>query len=274
MSEFKFACPVCGQHITADPRASGTELACPTCFRQIVVPQAPVADSKLILAAAHADKPRPGGGDPGQDLGPLSRRRARARLPGTAALLLLALIGTAVWLWGSGLAQRLGLLPKPPPRPVTPARVVHPIPTHIAWTLNPLAAVIPEQRAVGTLRGEGFLCERASLKAGTLTLRQGKGHTPDLGISIVLYAQRPEELSGKSVIVGPDRKPPLPKITLRWNDAQQLENSEEIASGYALKLIFGQPTDGRMPGRLYLSLPDTNHSFVAGTFEAQIRKPD
>src|SRR5256885_2485560 len=60
MSEFKFACPVCGQHITADSSASGGQLECPTCFRKIVVPQAPSSpDSKFIVSAAEVGKPRP-----------------------------------------------------------------------------------------------------------------------------------------------------------------------------------------------------------------------
>src|SRR5712672_2412427 len=60
MSEFKFACPVCGQHITADSSTSGGQLECPTCFRKIVVPQAPTAgDSKFIISAAQVAKPRP-----------------------------------------------------------------------------------------------------------------------------------------------------------------------------------------------------------------------
>src|ERR1043166_4129815 len=62
MSEFKFACPVCGQHITADSSASGGQLECPTCFQKIVVPQAPAsADSKFILSASQVGKPRPTG---------------------------------------------------------------------------------------------------------------------------------------------------------------------------------------------------------------------
>src|SRR6266446_9700702 len=43
MSEFKFACPVCGQHITADSSTGGAQIQCPTCFQKIVVPQPPVA---------------------------------------------------------------------------------------------------------------------------------------------------------------------------------------------------------------------------------------
>ncbi|HKI69360.1 MAG TPA: hypothetical protein VKA67_07220, partial [Verrucomicrobiae bacterium] len=50
MSEFKFACPVCGQHIKCDSSQSGTTMECPTCFQKIVAPHAPATDdSKFIL---------------------------------------------------------------------------------------------------------------------------------------------------------------------------------------------------------------------------------
>jgi hypothetical protein len=48
--EFKFACPVCHQHIVCDAEAAGSQIECPTCFKQIVVPEAPSgATPKLIL---------------------------------------------------------------------------------------------------------------------------------------------------------------------------------------------------------------------------------
>ena len=57
MSEFKFACPVCGQHITVDSRASGSQLDCPTCFRKLVVPPPPVStDSKWIVTTSEVGK--------------------------------------------------------------------------------------------------------------------------------------------------------------------------------------------------------------------------
>src|SRR6185312_9729608 len=60
MSEFKFACPICGQHITADSKDTGSQIPCPTCYRKIVVPPAPaVADPKFVLSASEANKPRP-----------------------------------------------------------------------------------------------------------------------------------------------------------------------------------------------------------------------
>ena len=51
MSEFKYACPVCGQHMKCDSSQSGSVMECPTCFQQITVPQAPTSDEqKFILA--------------------------------------------------------------------------------------------------------------------------------------------------------------------------------------------------------------------------------
>jgi hypothetical protein len=53
--EFKFSCPVCHQHIQCEAASSGQILACPTCFRNIIVPQAPTNNTtKLILRAAQA----------------------------------------------------------------------------------------------------------------------------------------------------------------------------------------------------------------------------
>jgi hypothetical protein len=49
MSEFKFACPVCGQHMVCDSSQGGSVMECPTCFQQIIAPQAPAPDAKFIL---------------------------------------------------------------------------------------------------------------------------------------------------------------------------------------------------------------------------------
>jgi DNA-directed RNA polymerase subunit RPC12/RpoP len=39
MSDFKFLCPSCGQHISGDTGYQGTEIACPACQKKILVPQ-------------------------------------------------------------------------------------------------------------------------------------------------------------------------------------------------------------------------------------------
>ena len=57
VAEFKFACPVCHQHIMADSAMAGAQIECPTCFRQIIVPRSPMGNTtKLILRGTQAGK--------------------------------------------------------------------------------------------------------------------------------------------------------------------------------------------------------------------------
>src|ERR1035441_10065801 len=49
MSEFKYACPVCGQHIKCDSSQAGSVMECPTCFQKITVPQAPATDDQKFI---------------------------------------------------------------------------------------------------------------------------------------------------------------------------------------------------------------------------------
>jgi hypothetical protein len=52
VSELKFACPVCQQHIACDPGLGGLQMECPTCLTKIIIPKAPTgATTKLILRA-------------------------------------------------------------------------------------------------------------------------------------------------------------------------------------------------------------------------------
>ncbi|MGH7972441.1 MAG: hypothetical protein ACREIC_27325 [Limisphaerales bacterium] len=271
MSEFKFACPVCGQHITADSKASGTQLECPTCFRAIVVPQAPASgDSKLILSATQAATPRP---IPPELRAPAPFRKSGSRhslyLIGLCLFALCA--STSAFLRWRG-EVLINALHKPDP-PVQQPPAVYPVPTSTTWTMDLARAVIPEGPVVGRVHGQGFFCERAILRGGLLSLRQGKIWPPDLGISVRLFVQQGEDLSGKTIVVRPDRHPPLPEVALRWKDEQKQPMVDRLESGYALQLVFGDAENGKMPGRIFIALPDGSQSFVAGTFEAVIRKP-
>lgn len=281
MSEFKFACPVCGQHITADSGASGSRLECPTCFQKIIVPQAPSSpDSKFIISATQVGKPRPtpaNGGDVTTTPGALTGRKSL--IATIAFFFVLCAAGLAAFAFrnkifkssgnqaetqngSNAVAKKAG----PPPK-------IYPIPTNIVWSLELTNAMLPESIAAGSIHGSGFFCERAILQGGHLTLRQGKQSAADLGVTIQFFAQLGEELSGKSIEITADRQPPLPKIVLRWKDENQKAVTRTIPSGYALKVIFGNADTGRMPGKIYLSMPDDNKSVVAGTFDAEIRKP-
>jgi hypothetical protein len=41
MSDFKFSCPKCGQHLACDPQFSGREIQCPGCNVMMRIPPAP-----------------------------------------------------------------------------------------------------------------------------------------------------------------------------------------------------------------------------------------
>jgi hypothetical protein len=41
MSEYKFACPHCGQHLQCDEQLSGREIQCPNCHHLLHIPPVP-----------------------------------------------------------------------------------------------------------------------------------------------------------------------------------------------------------------------------------------
>ena len=61
MSEFKYACPVCGQHMKCDSSQGGTVMECPTCFQKITAPHAPESDDPkfIITGTKIGERPIP-----------------------------------------------------------------------------------------------------------------------------------------------------------------------------------------------------------------------
>jgi DNA-directed RNA polymerase subunit RPC12/RpoP len=285
MSEFKFACPICGQHITADSKSTGSQLECPTCFRKIVVPQAPAsADAKFILSAAEANKPRPPQSTvPG--LEPISKAPARTAVPIALIALLLALCSA-----GATLYVFRGKIFKPKKEPGqsagnsqsesssdagTPAdskaASVPAITNNVAWDLELADDAFPDTPSAGKLHGEFVSCNRNTLQGGALGFRQSSRGLPDLSVTIYFFAKQPEELRGKSINVTTNDTP-VPRVTVRWKEGKETR-SQSFTNGYALKLELGEIAGNHMPGKIYLCLPDEAQSRVAGTFNAEIRKP-
>ncbi len=281
MSEFKFACPVCGQHLTADSSTSGGQIPCPTCFQKIIVPQAPAsADTKFILSASQVAKPRPTSADTVPQLGPLQPATPRSSLPAVVALLvLLGAAGAALFVFRDRIFKpsRAAAPPgtnAPLPQPTAPVVLnpTYPVPTNITWTLDLTNSVVPDTPVAGRIHGSGFLCERAVLRGGQLILAQGKTFPWDLGLALYLPARHGEELSDKTFEITPDGSS-APRAVLRWKNEQQEPVTQTISNGYTLNLVFGQATNRHVSGRIYLCLPDESKSFVAGTFDAEITKP-
>jgi DNA-directed RNA polymerase subunit RPC12/RpoP len=270
MSEFKFACPVCGQHITADSHAAGSQLECPTCFRKIIVPQGPSStDPKFILSAAQANKPRrstlPA---PSTETGAPSASPSSISLVVTLAVAAVVGLGTAAFLYAMK-SKTSGEQALNTTNEAEPAVVLGPT-NKLVYSLDLTNMVYPDAIVSGRIRGKDFVCRQATLQGGTLTLRQGRSGN-DPGVSIYFFAPQAELLRGRSAYVMTNQTA-APRVVMRWKEGIQ-NMSVSFNGDYALKVEFGEPGPGGMPGKIYLCLPDHTQSCIAGTFTAEIRKP-
>ena len=292
MSEFKFACPVCGQHITADSGSTGSQLECPTCYRKIVVPQAPTStDPKFILSAAEANKPRPP--QPSlPTLEPISKEPVRTAIPVVVVviLILLCLLGATAFAFRGkifGHKKPDGTQPAgaatgdtnedgPPPAGKSPPVPV--VTNDVAWILDLSSNAIPAAPAAGKIRGEFVACNRNSLQPVMLdgkphvglSFRQSTRGLPDVSVTVYFFARQAEDLRGKSINIETNDTP-APRVTIRWKEGKD-NRSQNLADGYALKVEFGEVTGNRLPGKVYLCLPDEGQTRIAGAFSAEIRK--
>jgi len=286
MSEFKYACPVCGQHIRCDSSQEGSVMECPTCFQKITVPQAPSSeDQKFILTGTKVgERPVP----------TVPEDRAVAppekNLPMAVVILLIlvCVAGAAVFVFRGKIFKSSAVIAptsqvasepvetSTPPqtqartKPVPPPLVAPPA-SDTNWMLDLGTAAIPGSTAAGRIHGRDFIVERAILQNGSLTLRTGRNGTVELGVIINFSGVPPESLAGQSfnVTTNADK---AAGIMLRWKDDDQ-QSKVTITNGYALRLNFGQLSGNHLSGKIYLCAPDETKSYIAGTFNADIRRP-
>jgi hypothetical protein len=273
MSEFKFACPICGQHITADSRDTGSQIPCPTCYREIVVPPAPtLADPKFVISASEANKPRPTATiPPPETIQPVSQKTL---IP--PALIILLVLACAS---GATLFLLRGKIFHGKPRveetsaesddSKTEASVQSEYTGTNRWTLDLASVEFPDAPVSGSVHHRAFDLDRATLNVSNLTLRVGTKGNVELGVNVVFFNRQAEELSGKSAEVKPT-DPTAPRVVVHWMEAER--KSQIFHNGYAMKVEFGTISNNIIPGKIFLCLPDGGESWVAGTFRAEVRK--
>ncbi len=268
MSEFKYACPVCGQHISCDSSQAGTVMECPTCFQKITVPQAPAGDDpKFIITGTQVgERPAPN----------IPEYRAAApekKSPLVAVLVLLVLAcaaGAAVFVCRGRLFKSSVAVaptnevasgtvgqPKTAKRP-EPALGAPPA-SDTNWMLNLETAVIPDSRAAGRIHGKDFICERAYVENGALTLRVGTRGQIYLGITINFGVAQPEALAGQSFNVNTNTGKAA-RVTFRYVGDGQKVVRENFDGGYALRLKFNPQSGNRLTGNIYFCAPDETKS--------------
>jgi len=278
MSEFKFACPVCAQHITCDSASSGTQMDCPTCFRKLIVPQAKSAGSTNLVLTAALVQSRPATSLNSQTE-IIAASGGGKKFPVTALALMVVVVGAGAGVFAfrktifqsnQPAAAQTNDAPKMA-KAIVP--VLPPAPDATNWTLRLTEAKTPEAPANGNVNGRGFRLERATIRQGQLDLRQGPKWPPDVGVSVHLFAERTEDLAGRAVTIEANRTN-APRTILRWKNEQGDATTKDFRQGYALKVEFGQVSSNHLPGKIFIAFPDDPKSYVAGTFNAEIRRPN
>lgn len=269
MSEFKYACPVCGQHIKCDSSQAGTQMQCPTCFQKIIVPQAPAEEQKLILTGAKVGE-RPPIKTP--EAIPYVSTPAKSISGVVAVLIIFAGIAAAVAFVYRGTIFKSPSSPPPIAQNTQTNSVpekkqtIPPAPpaSDSNWTLDLTNATIPASDAAGRLNGFNFICKHATFSNGSLTLRDG-----DIYYVINFNGAKPEALAGKTFDVTTNHNI-VARVILRWKVGPQAMR-ESFTNDYAMLLNFGDVTNKTISGSIYLCTKDIKKSYVAGAFKAEIR---
>ena len=287
MSEYKYACPVCGQHMRCDSSQAGSVMECPTCFQKITAPQAPAAgdDQKFVLTGTKVgERPLPKVAEASPIAAPAAKSFPWVIL---IVVLVAGLAGAGVFAFrgklfkssgGGAPTNEVAATPGEAPAPVKPQKpekppVVAPPASDTCWMLS-LDSVtnFPDAPVAGRIHGQDFIVERASFMNGSLMLRAGTRGPVEFAAFINFGGAQAESLSGQTINVTADTDKAA-KISLRWKDANGAVQKVNFDSGYALRLEFGTLANNRLPGKIYLCTPDAEKSYLMGSFNADARKP-
>jgi DNA-directed RNA polymerase subunit RPC12/RpoP len=304
MADLKFACSHCGQDIQCDELWSGHEIQCPNCQGQLIVPPKPEAPPHANLAAAKPGAPRLSIGQSRAEISAApkavapqvaayEKKLSQNRAAGTGAAKKWVTIGAVVVILGVGgyfgftywqgkkeeaakqaseaaaqqaaaakAAEEAAAVAAAPPKQEVPQPPV--------WTLDVDKAKIPNSRVNGSISGTNFLAETSMCTAQVLRLLQGSAASPDREILVYLHLNPGQSPTGHTWTVSQTMKDrSVPQVVKRWKTNPKFAPlSKPYSSGYAMKLELGQPTNGLLPGKIFVALPDTEQTVVAGTFQA------
>jgi len=288
MSEFKYACPVCGQHIGCDSSQAGTVMECPTCFQKITVPQAPASeDSKFIITGTKVGE-RPAPNIP--EYRAVEPERSSPVMLIMTLLILACVVGAVASVYvfrGQIFKSSAPVEPTNEVASSTPTETytqpatnqARPKPQRVAppandtnWMMDLRDVMIPDSVAAGRIHGTDFICERAVIENGALILRLGRSGPITLALSINFGVTQGEALANKNINVTTN-VPKAAVVTLRYVDADQRMVRENYTNGYALRIKFNSQNGNRISGNIYFCAPDDSKSYVMGTFRADIRRP-
>ena len=122
----------------------------------------------------------------------------------------------------------------------------------------------PKGPASGKVAGNDFKLESAIYDGNTLNLKEQGGRAQ---FFIFLFLDKGVALDGKTFTITPDmRNNKNPHIHIHARAKYWA-----LTNNYAMRLEFGPAKDGKTTGKIYLSLPDEDKTYFAGTIEVAPR---
>jgi hypothetical protein len=302
MADFKFSCPHCAISVECDELWCGHEIQCPSCQKEFVVPQKPDAPPHATFAKApqgpsrlsigqsqvqHATSPKavaPQVVALEQKLSQAKAGEKGSAMKWVTASIVVVVLAVGGYFgygyfkeWQAKRAEAAKQASAPPPvtnaapaepQPPPPPKELPLVPA--VWTLDVDQAKIPEGKANGTISGTNFIVESAVCTPQVLRLYQGPAVSPEREILVYLRLGAGESLTNHTWTVAKDtRAKGVSQVVKRWKtNPRYAAQTRSYSSGYALKLELGDVVSNAIPGKIFLALPDTEQSVVAGHFQA------
>lgn len=153
------------------------------------------------------------------------------------------------------------------PEPVVPASTVPETPVAV-HEMDPAKQVLPSEPAAGMIGGRAFQPDRATFEGQTLIFRQTSAAS-DVQVSLFFVDYRSNEPLKLSVL--PTQKlqgSNIPSVQISQKRGDDPAGVVILGDGYALTLELSPRKDGKIAGRIHLSLPGDEKNFLAGSFAA------
>lgn len=142
----------------------------------------------------------------------------------------------------------------------------------VMWRDDLAHVEMPAIAAEGMIHGDRFTVESASVENSVLTIRDGKDFFPDHALMIFLFLKKGETAAGKTFNITRTSGFSSPHIHMKWRaEGMDVPETEMFMDNYEMRLEFGILENGRLPGKIYVCLPDKMKSYVGGIFNAEIK---
>jgi hypothetical protein len=134
-------------------------------------------------------------------------------------------------------------------------------------------AKIPEGKLNGTISGTNFIADLVRLDGASgsqiLRMMQGNPASPDREILVYLKLKAGESLTNRVWAISSDMRTAVPTVVKRWKpNPKYAPQQRPYNNGYTMKLQFGDMDEnGQLDGKIFLALPDTEQTVVAGIFK-------